>query len=252
VFSGSPAPNDAPDPQRSNPSGTSFPFNRGVLAIAEIQFSYPELGGLEEPGAGAPLGHTYKIGAWYDSRQFDDLQIDNTGQSLASASSSGVPRQHRGSYSIYAVADQMVWRDAANPNRSISVFGRAMGTPQADRNLIDYSANGGVVYHAPFTRRPDDTVGLGFGYAHVSNRAAALDRDTALVNFASGVDGYSAIRSSETFIEATYQYQVFSWWQLQPDAQYVNHPGGGIANPVQPTQRVKNELVLGLRTNVLF
>ncbi len=252
VFSGSPAPNDAADSQQSNASGTSFPFNRGVLAIAEIQLSYPEVGGLEEPGAGAPLGHTYKLGAWYDSRRFDDLLTDNTGQSLASAISSGVPRQHRGNYSVYAVADQMVWRDPANPNRSVSVFGRAMGSPQTDRNLVDYSANGGVVYHAPFKSRPDDTIGLGFGYAHVSNKAAALDRDTALLNLTSGVGGYSGVRSSETFIEATYQYQLFSWCQLQPDAQYVNHPGGGIANPLQPTQRVKNELVLGLRTNILF
>jgi porin len=252
VFSGSPAPNDAADPQRANASGTSFPFNRGVLAIAEIQLVYPELGGLEEAGAGAPLGHTYRFGAWYDSRRFDDLQIDNTGQSLASPTSTGVPRQHQGSYSIYAVADQMVWRDANYPNRSVSVFGRAMGTPQSDRNLVDYSANGGVVYHAPFISRPDDTVGLGFGYAHVSHRAAALDRDTALLNLTGGVAGYSAVRSSETFIEATYQYQLFPWCQLQPDAQYVNHPGGGIANPLEPTQRVKNELVLGLRTNILL
>ena len=252
VFSGSPAPNDGSDPQQANAHGTSFPFNRGVLAIAEIQYSYPELGGLEEPGAGAPLGHTYKLGAWYDSRRFDDLRLDNTGQSLASATSSGLPVRHSGDVSVYAVADQMVWRDAGYPNRSVSVFGRAMGTPQSDRNLVDYSANGGVVYHAPFTRRPDDTVGLGFGYAHVSNRAAALDRDIASANQASGSGGYSAIRSSEVFIEATYQYQVFSWWQLQPDAQFVNHPGGGIANPLQPDQRVKNEIVLGLRTNILF
>jgi hypothetical protein len=32
----------------------------------------------------------------------------------------------------------------------------------------------------------------------------------------------------------------------------VFKPGGGLQNPVEPTQRIKNELVLGLRTNVLF
>ena len=49
-----------------------------------------------------------------------------------------------------------------------------------------------------------------------------------------------------------YQYQVAPWWQIQPDIQYVFNPGGGIANPNAPSQRVGNELVLGLRTNILF
>ncbi len=53
-------------------------------------------------------------------------------------------------------------------------------------------------------------------------------------------------------MEVTYQYQVAPWWQIQPDLQYVFTPGGGIANPNAPIQRVGNELVLGLRTNILF
>jgi porin len=40
--------------------------------------------------------------------------------------------------------------------------------------------------------------------------------------------------------------------QLQPDLQYVFNPGGGVQNPNDPTQRVKNELVLGMRTNIVF
>jgi porin len=60
------------------------------------------------------------------------------------------------------------------------------------------------------------------------------------------------IRSSETFIEATYQYQVTAWWQLQPDAQYVFKPGGSVQNQVAPSQRVRNEFIAGLRTNILF
>ena len=39
--------------------------------------------------------------------------------------------------------------------------------------------------------------------------------------------------------------------QLQPDVQYVFNPGGGILNPPDGTQ-IRNELVLGMRTNVLF
>ena len=63
---------------------------------------------------------------------------------------------------------------------------------------------------------------------------------------------YTPIRSSETFLEATYQSQVLPSWQIQPDVQYFINPGLGIANPDDPTQRIKNELVIGLRTNITF
>ena len=63
---------------------------------------------------------------------------------------------------------------------------------------------------------------------------------------------YTPIRSSETFLEATYQAQVLPSWQIQPDVQYFINPGMGIANPAATTQRIKNEFVVGLRTNVNF
>jgi porin len=85
------------------------------------------------------------------------------------------------------------------------------------------------------------------GYAKLSDRAADLDRDTGFYT------GYAyPVRSGETFIEATYQFQLTAWLQLQPDFQYVFNPGGGIANPNRPGQPVKDEAVIGLRINVLF
>ncbi len=39
---------------------------------------------------------------------------------------------------------------------------------------------------------------------------------------------------------------------MQPDFQYVFTPGGGVLNPVIPSQRLKNEAVFGLRTAVTF
>ena len=60
------------------------------------------------------------------------------------------------------------------------------------------------------------------------------------------------MRSAETFLEATYQAQLLPSWQIQPDVQYVINPGAGIANPDDPNQRIKNEFVVGVRTNVTF
>ncbi len=86
------------------------------------------------------------------------------------------------------------------------------------------------------------------GYAHVSHAVTASDRDLAVAQ----PDVYTPVRTSETFVELTYQYQVHPWWQLQPDLQYVFNPGGGLADPVSPQRKIGSEFVLGLRTNILF
>jgi porin len=251
MFNGSPVRNNsfnAGDPQMQNPSGTSFPLNGGALVIGELQYTYPSLGTMLYADQSEPLARTYKLGFSYDTESFADQQFDNTGLSLANPASGGNPQSHRGNYSIYAVADQLVWVDSKESDRTVNLFIRALGAPQADRNLITFSLNAGMTFHEPFLGRDDDTFGIGMGYAKVSTSAAALDRATAAFNRGSFVP----VRGGETYIEITYQYAVAPWWQVQPDIQYVFNPGGGIANPNVPTQRVSNELVLGLRTNILF
>jgi len=254
VYNGSPAPTTpGSDAQLLNPSGTYFGLRDGVMAIFELQYAYPSLGMMEEPGSsGLPLGHTYKIGVWYNSLGFDDQRYDNTGLSLADPNSTGIPRKHSGNFSIYAVADQMIWVQSSNPARSVSVFGRVLWTPQADRNQIDFSMNAGVVYHNPLPNRPDDVLALGMGYAHVGSSASGLDADTAFFTQQATPGTFSPVRTSETYLELTYLAQVRPWWQIQPDIQYVFNPGGGIANPTNPNIRVGDALVVGLRTNILF
>jgi len=246
---GNPVTANPADPQQVDASGTSFPLNGGVLVFTELQYVYPSLGSMGYPGQSTPLGRTYRIGAWYDSQKFADQRYDVNGVSLANPASTGMPASHRGDYSIYAVADQMLWRNGRDPNNNVSAFGRVMGTPQSDRNLIGFTMNAGLVLHEPLRYRPDDTFGLGMGYASVTSSVSGLDRDTAA--FASP-GSYSPIQGGETYIEATYQYQVRPWLQLQPDLQYVINPSGGVINPNNPTQRVGDEFVIGLRTNILL
>jgi porin len=140
----------------------------------------------------------------------------------------------------------MVWRPSENSPRAIGVFARVMGAP-GDRNLISFSVNAGVTLKAPFEGRDDDTVGIGFGIARVSSGARAFDSD---VGAFSGPPAF--VRTTETFIEVTYQASIAPWWQLQPDFQYVFNPGGGIANPNDPTRRIGNEAVFGLRNIITF
>jgi porin len=244
VFNGSPIPNQPGDPQQINPSGTSFPLNGGTLVVAEMQYSYPALGTMVYSEKSNPLARVYKLGFWYDSESFADQEFDNTGLSLANPLSTGHPAIHHGNYAFYGVADQMIWRDPrdADGDRAISAFVRAMGTPCENRNLIDFSLNAGFTFHEPILHRDDDSCGIGMGFAKVGGHASGLSQDT---------DGIPVL-SNETFIEVTYQYQLTPWCQIQPDFQYIFNPGGGLQNPNSPGQRIKDELVLGLRINVLF
>ncbi len=229
-------------------SGTEFSLHTGALVIGEVQYAVnqPAQGqlvtGHEHPG----LPGTYRLGAWFDTASFPDQRVDAAGLSLADPASSGIPRMRRHNYSIYATADQTLWQPDPQAPRAVSAFTRIMGAP-GDRNLIEFGLNAGLVLKAPLPGRDSDSFGIGYGLAVIGRSASLLDKDT---NFFSGSTG--PVRSSESFLELTYQYQVAAWWQVQPDFQYVFLPGAGIADPNDAARRIDNEAIFGVRTNVTF
>lgn len=244
IFDGNPAPGSG-DPQRLNGSGTRLNLHDGLFAIGELQYAIGQ-----KPAAGAPSGSgalpgTYKIGFWYGNARVADQRDGTDGRSLADPASNGQPRLRHGNFSVYAVADQMVWRPSPDSARSIGVFARVMGAP-GDRNAVDFSANAGVVLKAPFVGRDNDSAGLALGYADIGSHASAFDRDTA-----AATPGYP-VRTAETVVEATYQYQVAPWWVVQADLQYFFRPGGGVPNPGAGGARIGNEAVGGVRTVLTF
>ena len=228
-------------------AGTKFNVNTGALIFGEVQYAVnqPAMGELDRGNTSRGLPGVYKLGGWFDTGRFPDQRLDNTGLSLADPNSTGVPRFRKNNYSIYGVFDQMIWRPDPDGSRAVGIFARLMGAP-GDRNLVSFSVNGGIELKAPFKDRDNDTVGLGFGVAKLSPSAIKLDQDQNSFGTA------TPVRSSETFIELTYQYAVAPWWQVQPDFQYVWTPGGGIANPLVPAKRIGNEAILGVRTSVVF
>ena len=246
VFDGNPAGSDTGDPQQQNRHGTNFNLRGGALFIGEVQYAINQPAANPSGTQAAGLPGTYKLGFWYNTQNFADQRFDGTGLSLANPASSGVPASHRGDYSLYAVADQTVWQRGEGGPQSVGVFARVMGAP-GDRNLVDLGVNAGVTLKAPFKGRDNDVAGLAVGYAKIGSRAQGLASDTAALT----TPGYPS-RSAETVVEATYQYQVAPWWQLQADFQYVFRPAGGIPDPGNPSQRVGNEAIVGLRTNIVF
>ncbi|MBE7209480.1 MAG: carbohydrate porin [Gluconacetobacter diazotrophicus] len=244
-------------------SGAAFSTTNGALLIAELQYALnpapaapPTLAGPSQAAPAPALPDTsppppglpgiYKLGFYFDTAAFPDRHRDDHGLSLADPDSDGIPRQHRHAWSIYGVADQTLWRPAPDSPRAFGIFLRVQAGP-GSASLLDLGVNGGVVLKDPLSGRDNDTAGLGFGVAKIGSAARDLDRDAA--RFAGSP---LPVRSAESFVELTYQAQIRPWWILQPDLQWVLRPGGGVPRPDDPSRRVGNALVLGLRTNVNF
>jgi porin len=239
VFNGSPSGLGEGDPQgRRNPSGTSFRLGDGAFVIGEAQYSI----NAGENASGLP--GTYKIGAWYNSNAFTDQFFTGAAGITAAGPFAVPPGARRGDWSVYAVADQLVWRPAGAKEGGVGVFARAVGAP-GDRNVVNAFVDAGVTYKGVFGRE-NDTVGLGVGWARISDTARAGDAALAAAG-----EGFSPVRSSEVVLELSYQHQIAPWWQVQPDFQYVFSPGG-VVNPDRPDRRLGDAAVFGVRTTIMF
>jgi len=239
VFSGDPAGRPgAEDPQLHDNSGTTFSLQGGVLAMAEVQVA-AHWAGL--PGA-------YKLGGWYHSGSFHNLRRDALGLSLADPASSGVPARHRGDHGIYAVADQMVYRESGSKDRGLSLSLR-LGAAPSDRNPVDLYLEASAAYKGPFAGRDGDIAGVAVGYAHISGDLQGLDRDARAF---SGVS--TPVHDHETVVELTYIAEIAPWWRVQPDVQLLFHPGGNVAHPGDLTgiATVPDAVVAGVRTRIAF
>ncbi len=245
VFNGDPAGPGDGFPQERNRSGTAFRVRDGVFVIGEVQY------GLNQGDDATGLPGTYKLGAWYNSQSFPDQRRNSLGASLGSIDEDtdinarrGRPR--RGNWSVYAIADQLVWREAGTKDQGIGVFARLMGTP-GDRNLVNFYADAGVTWKGAIPGRVNDTAGLGFAIARTSDTVSQLDKD---VRAATGTN--YPIRRHESVLELTYQAQIAPWWQVQPTFQYVFNLNGGVPNPNRPGRRLGDAAVLGIRTGITF
>ena len=109
----------------------------------------------------------------------------------------GVPANDTG---IYGIVDQTLFRQGA---RDASVF-LQLGTAPRSVNLVPSYVGAGLQLHAPFRRRPADLFTAGIARARVRGAAAA----------------------AETVYELSYVVRLHRIASLQPDLQYVSHPGG--------------------------
>ncbi|TXN00395.1 carbohydrate porin [Methylobacterium sp. WL64] len=250
LFDGDPAGparpwNDA-DPQRRDRTGTNFRLSDPPFLIAEAAYAYNfeerDRSGhvLDEPG-------TVTLGGWHHFGRFDSLRVDNTGRSLADPSTSGVARRFRGNDGIYGIIDQTVYREPDKSDEGASVFVRAVGSP-GDRNLVDLYLDAGIGYRGLLPNRNNDTAGVAVSYARISPSARGADRDTILET---GIA--MPRRRFEALVEATYQVVLGPGVTVQPNLQYVFHPGGNIPDPRDASgQRIRNATVVGVRATLTY
>jgi len=241
VFSGDPAGKDCNDiAQACNRHGTTFSFSGGALWIGELQYAVNQ----DKNSTGLP--GVYKLGGWYATADFADQHfgLDGTGAtvSLADPTVAG-PLNHSGNGGVYAVADQMVWRAG---EQSLNLFARG-GVAPSDRNLVSYYVDGGAGFKGLLPGRANDTLTFGFAYAKISRDAAALDQDLLAIN-----GPPQPIRDYELLFELNYTMQIAPWWTLQPDLQYIVHPGGNVPDPNNPAATVQDAFIVGIRSTIKF
>jgi porin len=240
VFSGDPAGRNCNgNPQICNDHGTTFSFAGGSLWMSEFQY------GINQGKQAKGLPGVYKLGVWYATADYADQHFGVNGAgapvSLASPAAVG-PLNHSGNWGVYGVADQMVWR---GESASLNLFTRA-GVVPTNRNLVSFYIDGGAGIKGLLPGRADDTLTIGAAYEKISSDAVALDRDTNTLT-----PPYP-IRDEEVVFEVSYQAQIAPWWILQPDFQYIVHPGGNVPDPNNPALTVKNAAVIGLRSTIKF
>jgi porin len=241
VFSGDPAGascNDAP--QQCNKYGTTFSFAGGTLWMGELQYA------INQTKDAAGLPGIYKLGGWYATTSFADQHfgVNATGGIVSLADPTAVgPLNHSGNGGLYALADQMVWRAGKS---SLNLFVRG-GFAPSDRNLISYYVDGGAGIKGLVPGRGEDVLTFGIAYAKISRDAAALDQDILMLN-----GPPYPIRDEEVVLELNYAAQIAPWWTVQPDLQYIVHPGGNVPNPNNPALTIGNAFVAGVHSTIKF
>lgn len=221
--------------RRINAHGTHWKFNpqQGAFIIGETAFR------LNQGSGDRGLPGTYKLGAWWHTADFADQRHDASGGSFIV---SGLPpKTHRENFGAYFTAEQQLWREgAASPTaQGLGVFGR-FGAGPRDRSAFEFVAEGGLHYTGLLPGRDADKLALGVIYAQVSRDVRSSQSDDAAFNGTA----YPAFADHELVCEATYRCVVKPWWTIQPDLQFIHHPGGSAA--------IRDAWVVGLRTNITF
>ena len=241
VFDGDAIGQGADDPSWRDSVGVRArrapPF---VIGEARVAYRLPFLGGVTGQA---------RIGGWRHFGAFDDQRYDWTGDLLAAPNSDGIAARRRGDYGVYGALDQHVWRPADDPKKGVFVWSR-IGIAPPGRNVIDLYLDGGVNVVGLTPGRPGDRFGLAASFSRASAGARAHDRDTAFF-----YGPQRPARDYEAILQATYSVAIAPGVAVQPNVQYIFHPGGtgGAYFPdIFGIRKPERALAFGVRTSIKY
>jgi porin len=175
-------------PTFSAPTGAGWAISTvgdfGAMTLQELSFT-PQF------GHNGDLPGTYRIGTWYHTHDFDNLE---TGVGTVS-----------GNYGFWTSADQLLWKEPGSDDepQGLGSF-LQYGWAPSDRNGVDNYYGAGLTYRGAIPSRNTDLIGLGLASAGFS--AAGTDRENA--------------------VELFYKTQITPWASVQPDMMYIANPSG--------------------------
>ena len=180
----------------------------------------------------------YRVGGYYDTSEVKIVTNQATRYIPSGITPLDLPMQsRRGRYGAWVMADQMIERDQADPNRGVVLWGTFIwGDPQTA--LFPYFGSIGLARKGTFASRPNDTVSAGFVVAALNNKLARYEGMLAH-------EGLSVpLQSQEMVGELNYGYELTHWFILRPGVQYVWHPSG--------ENEIPNAFVMDLQASVTF
>lgn len=127
-------------------------------------------------------------------------------------------KHHKGTGGPYLTLDQVIYKpmnkglfpeEALYENKEEAGVFFICGCANPSLNHFRSYFGGGIAWQGAIASRPDDIVGIATSYAILSQNKDA---------------GFT--KAYEASYEASYQLRFASWGYLQPDIQYIVHPGG--------------------------
>jgi porin len=213
---------------RPDGSHAAFRSGDGLLIVTELaMLARPTVGPDRQPGTRdrigrfsslAPYDDKLAIGAWHYTGRFADLADTDT---------AGKPPRRSKSSGAYLIGERRLPGGAGSPKRA-AAFVQA-GIADARTNRFGSYLGAGIVASGWGPMKDSDQFGV--SVAHATN-----GRDY-LRSRATG-----AATSAETTLEWTYLTQLSKSLTVQPDLQYVIHPG------TDPS--IRNAWVLQLRFEI--
>lgn len=182
---------------------------QGVMVPVELGFT-PRLGSRRLPGS-------YKVGAWYNSANADDVLLDVNGQPRSITGLA--PLRRGGRYGFYIQAQQQLTGTAVDtPSGPQTTHGLVafVNITQTDRRttVTDNQVAAGLIYTGLLSFRPHDDLGFAVARTNVNGRAWQ------------GQIGGKPRPNAEYAAELAYGIHVTGWLTLRPNVQYIVDPGG--------------------------